>query len=148
MKQEPTMLKMLIAIDGSEHAQRAMGAVARLASQTKGIEVVLLNVQEGPLYYGELPPFDYESIESRQSQHQRTLLEAALTEARRLGLDTVATQAERGATATEIVRVAAERGVDQIVMGTHGRGAVGGLFLGSIAQRVVHLAKVPVLLVR
>ena len=32
--------------------------------------------------------------------------------------------------------------------GTHGRGAVGSLLLGSVAQRVVHQAKVPVLLVR
>jgi nucleotide-binding universal stress UspA family protein len=142
------MLKMLIAIDGSEYSQRALGAVARFAAQTKGIEAVLLNVREWPLYYGELPPFDYESIESRQSQQQHELLETALTEARRLGLETVVTQAERGAPATEIVRVAAERGVDQIVIGTHGRGAVGGLFIGSIAQRVVHLTQVPVLLVK
>ena len=33
-------------------------------------------------------------------------------------------------------------------MGTHGRGAVGSLLIGSVAQRVLHLAGVPVLLVR
>ena len=142
------MLKMLIAVDGSPHSQKAIGAVARLAPQTRGIEVVLLNVREWPLYYGELPPLDSESIERRQAEQQRVLLEAALTEARRLGLDNVVTQAERGAPDTEIVRVAAERGVDQIVLGTHGRGAVGALFLGSTAQRVVHLAQRPVLLVK
>jgi nucleotide-binding universal stress UspA family protein len=53
-----------------------------------------------------------------------------------------------GEPAAEIVRLADERGVDQIVMGTHGRGAVVSLFLGSVAQRVVHLSKVPVLLVK
>ena len=58
------------------------------------------------------------------------------------------TQSAVGLAAQEIVRVADERGVDQIVMGTHGRGAVGSLLLGSVAQRVVHQAKVPVLLVR
>jgi nucleotide-binding universal stress UspA family protein len=60
----------------------------------------------------------------------------------------VSTQAEQGGPATEIVRVANERGVDQIVMGTHGRSAAGGLFIGSVSQRVVHLAKMPVLLVK
>lgn len=142
------MLKMLIAIDGSEHAQRALQAVARMAPQTQGIEAVLLNVHEWPLYYGELPPLDYESLEKHQRERQSKLLEAALAEARRLGLAQVSTQAAHGSPANEIVRVAEEAGVDQIVMGTHGRGVVGGLFMGSIAQRVVHLAKVPVLLVK
>jgi nucleotide-binding universal stress UspA family protein len=39
-------------------------------------------------------------------------------------------------------------GADMILIGTHGRSALGGLFLGSVAQRVVHLAAVPVLLVK
>lgn len=142
------MLKMLIPVDGSTHSNRAIETVARLAPQTQGLEVVLLNVRDVPLYYGELPPFDYESIEGRQIQRQRDLLEAALSEARRLGLAQVSTQAEQGTPASEIVRVANERGVDQIVMGTHGRSAVGGLFIGSVAQRVVHLANTPVLLVK
>jgi nucleotide-binding universal stress UspA family protein len=50
--------------------------------------------------------------------------------------------------ASEIVRAATEARVDQIVLGTRGMGAMGGLFLGSVAQRVVHQANVPVLLVK
>jgi len=142
------MLKMLIPVDGSAHSQRAIETVARLALQTQGLEVVLLNVREGPLYHGELPPFDYQAIERRQVQRQQDLLAGALSEAGRLGLTQVSTQAEQGGPATEIVRVANERGVDQIVMGTHGRSAAGGLFIGSVSQRVVHLAKMPVLLVK
>ena len=46
------------------------------------------------------------------------------------------------------MRLAAERGVDCIVMGTRGMNALGGLLLGSVAQRVVHLASVPVMLVK
>ena len=142
------MLKMLVTVDGSEFAHRALQAVARLAPQTQGLEVVLLNVREGPLYYGELPPFDYESIDRRQIKRQDDLLASALVEARRLGMTQVTVQGEQGAPAAEIVRVANERGVDQIVMGTHGRGAIGSLLIGSVAQRVVHLSKLPVLLVK
>lgn len=142
------MLKLLIAVDGSEPAQRAIEAAGKLARQTSGAEVVLLNVSDGPSYYGELPPFDYESLERLQRVQQEQLLDAALAHARQCGLSSASTQSAVGLAAQEIVRVAEERGVDQIIMGSRGRSAIGGLLLGSVAQRVIHLAKVPVLVVR
>ncbi len=48
----------------------------------------------------------------------------------------------------EILRFAAEQGIDLIVMGTHGRGGVSHLLLGSIAEKVVRRAPCPVLTVR
>jgi nucleotide-binding universal stress UspA family protein len=143
-----TTMKILIAVDGSDHAGRAIEAAARLATELKSVEALLLNVGDAMVYYGELPPFDYEAIERAQRQHQEQVLEQGLAQARACGLEKVSTQSAVGAPAQEIVRVAEERGVDQIVMGTHGRGTMGALFLGSVAQRVVHQAKVPVLLVK
>lgn len=142
------MMKLLIAIDGSDHSRRAIEAAARLAKQGVGIDAVLLNVSEGPVYYGELPAFDFESIARSLRQQQQTLLEAALAHARNSGLATLSTQAAEGQPAQEIVRVASEFGVDCIVMGTRGMNALGGLLLGSVAQRVVHLAAMPVMLVK
>ena len=49
--------------------------------------------------------------------------------------------------ANGILRVAAEQNVDMIAMGTHGRSGLGHFFLGSVAERVVRYAKVPVLTV-
>jgi len=141
-------MKVLIAIDGSDHSRRAIEAAARLAKQGVDIDAVLLNVSEGPVYYGELPPLDFESIARSLRQQQQTLLEAALAQARNSGLTTLSTQAAQGQPAQEIVRVAAECGVDCIVMGTRGMNALGGLLLGSVAQRVVHLAAMPVMLVK
>jgi nucleotide-binding universal stress UspA family protein len=141
-------MKMLIAVDGSEHARRAIEAAARLASQMQAVDVVLLNVADAMVFYGELPPFDFEAVERAQRVHQEKLLAEAEAQARACGLRKVLTQSAVGLAAQEILRVADERGVDQIVMGTHGRGLVGSLLLGSVAQRVVHQAKVPVLLVR
>jgi nucleotide-binding universal stress UspA family protein len=141
-------MKMLIAVDGSEHARRAIEAAARLVKQMPSVQVVLLNVADAMIFYGELPPFDLEAVERAQRQHQDRLLSEAAAHARACGLQDVLTQSAVGLAAPEILRVAEERGVDQIVMGTHGRGAVGSLLLGSVAQRVVHQTKVPVLLVR
>ena len=48
----------------------------------------------------------------------------------------------------EIVRYAAQYGIDLIVLGTHGRGPLGHILLGSVAERVVRTAPCPVLTVR
>jgi nucleotide-binding universal stress UspA family protein len=145
------MLKLLIAIDGSEHARQAIVAAARLGKEVPRLDVVLLNVGEMShslsLYDGP-PPYDYEAIQREERTRQEDLLEAALTQARACGLEHVVTQSAVGAPAQEIVRVAAEHGADQIVMGTRGMNPLAGLLLGSVAQRVVHLAETPVLLVK
>ena len=142
------MLKLLIAVDGSDHARRAIEAAARLAAQVPQSQALILNVGEGAVFYGELTPIDYEAMEQARLAHQRQLLDEAQAHARACGLQQVNTLSAMGVTASEIARVAEEQGVDQIVMGTHGKGALGSLFLGSTAQRVVHLSKVPVLLVK
>jgi nucleotide-binding universal stress UspA family protein len=53
-----------------------------------------------------------------------------------------------GNAATEIVKFSAEHTIDLIVMGTHGRGLVGHVVLGSVAEKVVRTAPCPVLTVR
>lgn len=53
-----------------------------------------------------------------------------------------------GSVAKEIVDAAANEGVDLILMGTHGRNAVGSAVMGSVAQKVVANSSVPVLLVK
>jgi nucleotide-binding universal stress UspA family protein len=53
-----------------------------------------------------------------------------------------------GNPAAEIVRYGEENGVDLIVMGTHGRGFVGHVVMGSVAEKVVRTATCPVLTVR
>lgn len=142
------MYKILIPVDGSKHADRAIGAVARLAEHVASIDVVLINVQEGWVFHGELPPLEYKSLEEMLVVQQNDLLENALAHARSCGLKSVICEAARGLVASEIIGAAALHAVDQIAMGTHGRGAVGSLFIGSVAQQVVHLAQMPVLLVK
>jgi nucleotide-binding universal stress UspA family protein len=54
----------------------------------------------------------------------------------------------RGSPFVEIVRYAKQHDIDLIVMGTHGRGPIAHMFMGSVAERVVRKATCPVLTVR
>ena len=55
---------------------------------------------------------------------------------------------ERGNPVEEIIKNAAERNCDLIVMGTHGQGTLADAMLGSTARRVIRRSKIPVLVVR
>lgn len=142
------MFKVLIAVDGSEPSKRAIEAVARLAERSGPVNVVLIHVRERISPHATLPSSLQAQLAQANQQHQDTLIAEALEHARGCGLTIGTTRRAQGAAAAEIVAAAAEVGADQIVIGTRGMGAIGNLFIGSTAQRVVHLADVPVLLVK
>ena len=80
----------------------------------------------------------------------RELLKKVLTEQedKELGAEYVLRASGRGGPYVEIVRYAGERNIDLIVMGTHGRGFVAHMLMGSVAEKVVRKAPCPVLTVR
>lgn len=141
------MFKILIAVDGSEHANNAIEAVSRMPHEHGSLSVALVNVSN-PVYCGELPPSVLEEVETARRALQERLLEDAAQLARARGLTVSGTHAASGPVAMEIVGLLRETGADQIAMGTRGMGAVGSLFLGSVALGVVHRSPVPVLLVK
>lgn len=141
------MYKLLIAVDGSAPSNRAIEAVARMAERIGPVSVVLVHVRERISPHAALSAATQAQIVQANQQQQDHLIAAALEHARGCGLAIGTTRRAEGSPAPEIVAAAAECGADQIVLGTRGAGAIGSLFLGSIAQRVVQLADVPVLLV-
>lgn len=141
------MYKVLIAIDGSEHANRAIEAVARLPREPGDLEVVLVNVSN-PVYYGDIPAPALQQVDEARRLQQERVLEDAAQLVRANGLKVGARHGTSGPVAAEIVGLARETGAHMIAMGTRGMGAVGSLFLGSVALNVVHQSPVPVLLVK
>jgi nucleotide-binding universal stress UspA family protein len=146
--QEVAMMKILVAVDGSEHGKHAIDAVAAWARSAAQLEITLLNVRNGPVYYGELPPLSMAQVDEALKQQQDDILAQAQAYAAAQGLKVASVKRAEGYAPAEIVRVAGETGADQIAMGTRGMGAVGSLLIGSVAHRVLHEAKVPVLLAR
>ena len=141
------MLKMLVAVDGSEHSARTISHVIKETNRYKdGVEVHLLNVQR-PLPARAASHIGHDKV---QEYHREQGLQA-LAEARKT-LDAAKVKYQYhigvGDEAEVIARYAKEKGCDQIVMGTRGAGLVSNLVLGSVANKVIHLSPVPVLLVK
>ena len=90
---------------------------------------------------------EVQKIYDSQRQWAEETLEARAAETREAGVAarwTITT----GVPFKEIVRAAAEERADLIVMGTHGRGGINRVLLGSVADRVIRTAGCPVLTVR
>ena len=88
-----------------------------------------------------------ERIHEVAAERARAILAAAEARLKSAGCPFDLEQLE-GDVAETISHRAAELGCESITMGTHGLGSFGILFLGSIAQKVVHYTTVPVTLVK
>jgi nucleotide-binding universal stress UspA family protein len=141
------MLKMLIPVDGSESAMRAVQHLIKKASWYKEpAEVHLLNVQY-PLH-GDVQMFlDHEQVRGFHHDEGIKALDSARQALDAAGLSYVF-HIGVGEPAAVITEYARDKRCDQILMGTRGLGSVAGLLLGSVATKVIHLSDVPVLLVK
>jgi nucleotide-binding universal stress UspA family protein len=142
------MLKILLATDGSEHAKRTIAKTIEIcAAMSVPAKVHVLNVQEEPVVYGAAEIYlPYEkAVEFVRAAGQNIVNEAA--DVLRNASLSPATEVAVGQVAPTIVRRAHDLGCDLIVLGTRGMGAVGNLVLGSTATKVIHMTKIPVLLV-
>lgn len=140
--------KLLVAVDGSEPARRALEYAIGLAKEHPAISLHLLTVTPEPAVYGEIQVYSSkEKMATLESEHAKSQLEPAVAMAKAAGVPHTA-EIVSGGLAAQIVRRAAELGCDGIVMGTHGMSAIGNLLMGSVATEVVHQTKLPVTLVK
>jgi len=145
------MFRVLVPSDGSERALHAVSQVTSLAPHLQSrAEVLLLNVQPrvpARLYLLGGTPSELERLEEPLREAGQAALAPARALLERAGI-THSCHVEIGETAETIVRFAKSHHCEMIVMATRGMGAASSLMLGSIATKVLHLAEVPVLMVR
>jgi len=143
--------RILICTDGSRLAQRAAREGIELAASL-GSSIVALLVT--PPFE---PPAGYESspLAAQIERHERDSKKAAARclgaiarDAESLGVRCSTLHVGRFPPASTIVETATAERCDLIVMGAHGHGAVGQLFLGSVTTRVAATCAVPILIVR
>jgi len=144
--------KILVAIDSSPLAARVLAAGQDLAVKSSST-VLVAHIRDVPIQVtmaagagrpgggGLIPTLEDEEVAQRLVRDAvQTLRGAGVTATGQVGPG-------YGATARELLRVAAEFEPDLIVVGSHGS-HVTQLVLGSVAYRIVHMATCPVLVVR
>jgi nucleotide-binding universal stress UspA family protein len=131
------------ATDGSEHAERALPYVKELA-RAEGAAIAIVHVVErieGGGAVGLPRRADESEIQSQLEKMAAELSEEGFSVSLDIRGDVGARPAH------EVVNVAREADADLIVVGSRGLSAIGGLLLGSVAHRLLHLAPCPVLVV-
>jgi len=136
---------ILIAVDDSESSAQAADVGIELAKQLKAkiafVHVFDPSVAPGPTW--SVPADTLMEMSEREAKGLLTRFRQ-----RAASRSAVPEFLELGAPAEKIIDAAKSWSADLIVMGSHGRGKIGGLLLGSVSQGVLHHAPCPVLVVR
>ncbi|HWW05282.1 universal stress protein [Collimonas sp.] len=144
------MQKILVPVDGSDYALRAVqyagSMVKSVVRSGTPAQIHLLNVQEH--LDGKIQAYlSLDKIKAMETAAADQVLQPAKRMLEELDVPYIAST-RIGPIAKSIVDYVQDEKCDCIVMGTHGRGALGNLILGSTMNKVIHLVHVPVTLIR
>ena len=134
---------ILVAVENSPADRTILTHVRELASLT-GAELLLVHVADGwaARHFDELKLRESEEMKADRAYLERLAAELSAAS------PTVTTELAMGDPATELIRLCAERKVDLIAMSTHGHRFLQDLLRGTTVDKVRHLVRIPVLLLR
>lgn len=138
--------RILVPTDGSDATLEAVQQAVDLAAE-HGATIHALYVVNSASFAGLPMDSSWENVSAMLSEEGATALDDVAATAENHGVD-VERELADGNPAREIVRYAEDEDCDLVVMGTHGRGGIDRLLLGSVAEKVVRSSTVPVLTVR
>ena len=140
------MKTILAAVDGSDHAERAVKTAAEIAA---GLNATLLLVTvdvPGTLKGKAAEIAHSENIDRRQIAD--VFLQSARIPAEKAGVKNIETDIMSGDAAEGIIQAADRHKADMIVLGARGLSRLEDLVMGSVSHKVLHLAHRPCLIVR
>lgn len=147
MRYHGAMKTVLVPVDGSESATRAIAWVAGVLAGASDARVHLVNVQPSVDAWEVRSHLGEDDIAKFHEKGSMAVLEPAAEVLRAAGLP-VETHALVGDIAEEIAGAVTSTGADSVVMGTRGLGRIQSLLVGSTAMKVIHLVDVPVTLIK
>jgi nucleotide-binding universal stress UspA family protein len=137
--------KILIPIDGSEHARRALDHAIKLAGNLDSNPLLTIMHVKDILPY--LEPISGTNVLEMQEDSAQELIQPAVSLVEEAGLGSFWLSVQ-GDPAQTICKAAAESGYDLIIMGSRGLGRFTEMFLGSVSHKVIQYAPCPVLVVK
>lgn len=141
------MTNVLVPVDGSQSATRAVRWVAQVLARQSGARVQLVHVQAAIDAWEVRSHLGADDIARWQASGSKAVLDPAAAILREAGLD-VETHAAVGDIASEVAALVTRLACDSVVMGTRGLGPVQSLLLGSTTMKVIHLVEVPITLIK
>ncbi|TAK87514.1 MAG: universal stress protein [Betaproteobacteria bacterium] len=142
------MKKLLVPVDGSAASLNAAKAAVALAKLSAGASIHLVHAHEEPIVYGEIAVYvPREKIDAAQRAHSEAILAEAEAAVRESGVP-YTRETLVGPIGLTIAQHAERTGCDAIVMGRHGKTTLGDMLVGSVAMKVLHASRLPVMLVR
>jgi nucleotide-binding universal stress UspA family protein len=139
--------KILVPLDGSELAKKALDEAEKLAN-CFGAEIILFQVVPFMPIYGSPELVTPLIVDEKQKESAEKYLANLAEELKKKGLRVTATVRTGQQVAVEIIDFAKENGADLIVMCTHGRSGITRWMLGSVALKLLTRGETPILLIR
>jgi nucleotide-binding universal stress UspA family protein len=137
---------LLVPLDGSPFAEQALPLALSLARREgAALQLVMVVNPLAAAYLGV--PYD-PGLEAVAGGRKLAYLDDTAQRVREVSAVPVSTAVLEGAVPAALCAYTANRDIDLVVMGTHGRGPLGRFWLGSVADELVRRLPVPVLLVR
>ncbi len=139
--------KILVPLDGSELAKRALEEAEKLAN-CFGSKIVLFEVVPFMPIYGSPELVTPLIVDEKQKEAAEKYLANLSEELKQKGLKVTGVVRTGQQVAVEIIDFAKESGANLIIMCTHGRSGISRWVLGSVALKVLTRAETPILLIR
>jgi nucleotide-binding universal stress UspA family protein len=142
---------ILVAVDGSDVSEQALHEAIKMSKQHKAKLRIVHVVSEFYINYAGAC-IDYERLEKSFNDYGLKLLSQMEATAHKSNIECdsllVEVKLPEERTSEKIIESAKAWPADLLVIGTHGRRGFHRLFLGSVAEEVIHIAPMPVLLIR
>jgi nucleotide-binding universal stress UspA family protein len=140
-------LNVLLPVDDSLAAHRAIQYIIRMKERMPMSVTLLTVIPTSQLQYHGFQVSQIEMIRERARLVSEKMMQSYKEELERAGI-LVDIRIEEGNPAENICRVAAQEGIDMVVISPNSSGTLSNLVFGSVANKVVHECHLPVLLVR